>query len=154
MDLYTYLLWLFESVVSMATCGLWLLVIFLWKEKRRAYPLIKSTSRTFFLLPINSVQWHERVFQFKEAWMCNDRQLQLLLLESFADSGQHYGYVCFEIWKEEGVVFFFFLFNWKPKAWYMLYMVYSLYAGFPLQPTRPKLCFEIRSGVCGWFKVI
>lgn len=42
--------------------------------------------------------------------MCNDRQLQLLLLESFADSGQHYGYVCFEIWKEEGVGFFFFFF--------------------------------------------
>lgn len=42
--------------------------------------------------------------------MCNDRQLQLLLLESFADSGQHYGYVCFEIWKEEGF-FSFFLFN-------------------------------------------
>lgn len=42
--------------------------------------------------------------------MCNDRQLQLLLLESFADSGQHYGYVCFEIWKEEGVGFFFFSF--------------------------------------------
>lgn len=25
--------------------------------------------------------------------MCDDRQLQLLLLESFADSGQHYGYM-------------------------------------------------------------
>lgn len=124
MDLYTYLLWLLESVVSAATCRLWLLVIFLWKEKRHAYPVIKSTSRAFFLLPINSVQWHERVFQFKEAWMCDDRQLQLLLLESFADSGQHYGYMSSLKFEKKS---FFFLFNWKPKTWHhTIYNVFSL----------------------------
>lgn len=40
--------------------------------------------------------------------MCNDRQLQLLLLESFADSGQHYGYMsALKYGKKRG--FFFFL---------------------------------------------
>lgn len=66
---FLILLFFFTFCICCQHSQLWLGISrnFPWKRgKRQAYPLIKSTSRPFFLLPINSFQWHERVFHFIE----------------------------------------------------------------------------------------